>query len=148
MTSPLSEGLFDRAISQSGYGSLTQLSDAQQDGVDFADALSNGCDDEDYPPIMNSYAPGSAEELAAMRDLPWQDIVAYANHCGFYRIDPTQDGWSTPEYGSYADMFQAGIQHDVPFIIGMTQNDIGPVISGTVNLVAQCDASRFAHVGL
>ena len=38
MTSPLSEGLFDRAISQSGYGSLTQLLDAEQAGKDFARA--------------------------------------------------------------------------------------------------------------
>jgi para-nitrobenzyl esterase len=138
MTSPLSEGLFDRAISQSGYGSLTPLTDAEQAGVDFAAALFGGCEDDGtvYPGIMDLYTPGSAEELAAMRDLPWQDLVDYAGYCGFYRINPTQDDWSTPLYASYADIFAAGEQHDVPFIIGMTQNDISPVTSGTVDLVA------------
>jgi para-nitrobenzyl esterase len=138
MTSPLSKGLFHGAISQSGYGSLTRIADAEQNGVDFAAALANGCVDDDisYPPIMESHAPGSSDELAAMRALPWQDLVDQANYCGFYRINPTADGWSTLDYGSYWELFQAGMQHDVPFIIGMTQNDIGPVSSGTVNLVA------------
>ena len=123
MTSPLSKGLFHKAICESGYSAPTELATAEQSGADLAEYLG----------IEN---PGSAAALEEMRALPWQDLVDAAIEGGFFNdiSNETIDGWSQTD--SYSNLFKEGKQHDVPFIIGITQSDIPFIYSDTVNLVA------------
>ncbi len=120
MTSPLSKGLFRSAIAQSASGGGTTLPDAEQMGVSLAAKL--GIAD----------GPDALKELRAKS---WEDVVnaSLATDSGF-KTDITIDGWSTPD--TYANVFKAGMQHNVPFIIGIAEKDIASIFTSTVDLVS------------
>lgn len=106
MATPLSEGLFDAAIVESGSAlvseqRITMLDDAEAVGVRLAEAL----------------GASSADEL---RELSWQEIIAAADEVGF-RANVVVDGYVIPE--PVSTMFANGDQAQVPLIVGANQGE-------------------------
>ena len=106
MSSPLSAGLFHKAIVQSGSGLVapgrsTTLDNAEKHGERIAAKL--GLQDDDA--------------LAALRTTSWEDLIVAASdrEVGF-RTNVTIDGWVLPE--SVDVTFAQGKQHGVPLIVG------------------------------
>jgi para-nitrobenzyl esterase len=141
MASPLTKGLFHRAIVQSGAiqsgaGGVPRvelpLKDAEQLGKKLATRL-------------------GVSILAELRAKSWQEIITAALAPGSgYRTVMTVDGWSLLDELNH--VFQAGRQTDVPFMIGATEADILPLFTGTQDLVATMKFKSktyvfiFAHV--
>ena len=111
MASPLAEGLFHRAISQSGgyrAASYNNLEQAEERGRQLGQALGGRATSAD-----------SGESLAAMREASMEDILSA-------RIPPGRggvniDGWVLPR--SLGKIFAAGDQHPVPLLIGFNANE-------------------------
>ena len=107
MATPLAEGLFHKAIVQSGSAlvseqRVTSMSDAEATGGQLAEAL-GVADEEDV--------------LAAMRALSWEEIIeaASSDEVGF-RANVVVDGQVIPD--TVHNLFRDGRQHDVPLIVG------------------------------
>jgi para-nitrobenzyl esterase len=134
MASPLAEGLFHKAICQSGTPTGTYVLNPRP--MKEIEALAKklfaelGVDKEADPP-------------AAARALPWEKIIEAdsalaAEAGGPYEIwgiwDLALDGWFMPD--SPLDIFQAGEQNAVPFIMGGNLGEItGPgmiMMPGTI----------------
>lgn len=132
MISPLSEGLFQRAIAQSGgpiIGSeylstlfTGNMANVAEMGERLATRL--GCDTK-------------KDELAAMRAKSAEEVVKAAD-CKTGLFDdsglffaPVFDGWVLP--CNPMTVFSAGQQHDVPIIVGSTLNE------GNIYLVHEKD---------
>ena len=104
--SPLSRGLFHRAVGMSGgalganMGRARLLSDAEQWGRELQTIL-------------------KASSLAALRQLPADRILAMQGATG--RYGPLVDGWLLPEDPNA--IFAAGKQNDVPILIGYTRDE-------------------------
>lgn len=112
MASPLTEGLFHKAIVQSGSSlvsteRVTMLEDAEATGEKVVAAL--GIDD-------------SENVLAAMRDASWQDLVAAAGNSEVgFRANVVVDGYIIPD--TVNELFKQGKQHDVPLIVGANEGE-------------------------
>jgi para-nitrobenzyl esterase len=104
--SPLSRGLFHRAVGMSGsalganMGRARPLSAAEQWGRELQTIL-------------------KAPSLAALRQLPADRILAMQGTTG--RYGPLVDGWLLPEDPNA--IFAAGKQNDVPILIGYTRDE-------------------------
>ncbi len=133
MASPLAEGLFHRAIAQSGYfgentpqlsqGSGPRNASAHQNGSEFAQRL--GVTGED----------GSA--LAALRQLPAKTLLSVplavgtivgggASGSRAFRFGPVVDGYVLPR--APGEVWAAGQMHRVPLMAGSLLDD-GSVFS-------------------
>jgi para-nitrobenzyl esterase len=105
MASPLAEGLFARAIGESGAFFASpgrkphSLAEAEQGGLEF----------------MRKVGAHSMKELRA---LPAQDILAAAPGLGFR---PIIDGMFLPQ--APAEIFASGAQHDVPLLAGWNKDE-------------------------
>jgi len=108
LVSPLTEGLFHRAIGQSGSGFLflhpgATVALAEQMGVQYA-------------------ASRGARSLSELRALPWQALLGAdpaANRS--FRFGPLADGWYLPAPAS--QLMAAGKFHDVSLMVGGTANE-------------------------
>jgi para-nitrobenzyl esterase len=116
MASPLARGLFHRAIGQSGGGGGTTLKEMEARGEKVFAKL--GVDKEKDP-------------LAAARTLPFEKIteagqaVMAEMKIPFGIWDSAVDGWFLPD--TIADIFKAGRQNIVPFIMGANLGELtGP----------------------
>ena len=104
--SPLSRGLFHRAVGMSGgalganMGRARPLSAAEQWGRELQAVL-------------------KAPSLEALRQLPADRILAMQGTTG--RYGPLVDGWLLPEDPNA--IFAAGKQNDVPILIGYTRDE-------------------------
>ena len=104
--SPLSRGLFHRAVGMSGgalganMGRARPLSAAEQWGRELQTIL-------------------KAPSLAALRQLPADRILAVQGTTG--RYGPLVDGWFLPEDPNA--IFAAGKQNDLPILIGYTRDE-------------------------
>ena len=112
MASPLTEGLFHKAIVESGSALATsdrslKLEAAEAMGVKLATALGI----KDGPDV-----------LAAMRAASWEQVLEAARkeEVGF-RASPVVDGYVIPE--PVNEMFIAGKQRKVPLIVGANQGE-------------------------
>ena len=133
MASPLAQGLFHRAIAQSGYfgentphlkqGSGPRNASAHQNGVEFARRL--GVTGEDVA------------ALAALRQLPAEKLLTVPVAIGTivgggegggraFRFGPVVDGYVLPR--SPGEVWSAGQMHRVPLIAGSLLDD-GSVFS-------------------
>ena len=133
MASPLAQGLFHRAIAQSGYfgentphlkqGSGPRNASAHQNGVEFARRL--GVTGEDVA------------ALAALRQLPAEKLLTVPVAVGTivgggegggraFRFGPVVDGYVLPR--SPGEVWSAGQMHRVPLIAGSLLDD-GSVFS-------------------
>jgi para-nitrobenzyl esterase len=104
--SPLSRGLFHRAVGMSGgalganMGRARPLSAGEQGGRELQAVL-------------------KASSLAALRQLPADRLLAVQGTTG--RYGPLVDGWLLPEDPNA--LFAAGKQNDVPILIGYTRDE-------------------------
>lgn len=117
---PLSKGLFHRAIGQSGglFGPMRYLSDAkhgqkaaEQVGLRFADAL-------------------GAEDAAGLRAMPADRIVSVffdPPDQQSFSIGGNVDGWVFPD--EIRSIFAVGRQHDVPVIVGSNADEMTSLTS-------------------
>ncbi len=125
MASPLAEGLFHKAICQSGTPTDTYVVNPRpmSEIEELGEAL-----------FAELGVDGEADPLAAARALPWETIIeadsALAVEAGGpYAVwgiwDLAIDGWFMPD--SPLDIFQAGEQNAVPVIMGGNLGEItGP----------------------
>ncbi len=107
MASPLARGLFDKAISESGFGRFHLQSFAEAEGKGKAAALAWGVTDDD---------------LAALRAVPAKQVLGDTtmSHNGFW---PMIDGNIIPEQTIAS--FESGRIAHVPFIVGSNSYEIG-----------------------
>lgn len=121
MASPQAQGLFQRAIAESGhaFSPMRHLRDAREgqesmesEGVRLAREL--GCEDAPDP-------------LAALRRLSVEKIMEVSKptlgtggETG-YRFNVIVDGWVIPD--DVALIFKQGKQHDVPLLVGTNANE-------------------------
>ncbi len=107
MASPPADGLFHKAVLQSGtvfaFGRSPSLKEAEQTGVKLADAL----------------GVGSADEL---RDVPADTIHARGRNVGF---SPNVDGYFLTD--DVEDVFREGRQSPVPVLVGSTADEGTPM---------------------
>lgn len=107
MASPLAEGLFHKAIVQSGSGLVTPpdgttLETAEETGTRLITALE---------------ISDSDNILAEMRARSWEEIIAAAGQEEVrFRASVVVDGHIIPD--SVHNIFSQGRQHDVPLIVG------------------------------
>lgn len=112
MASPLTEGLFHKAIVESGSGLVseqlvTMLESAEATGVKLISSM--GIEQSD-------------NTLAEMRAKSWEEIIAAAaNREVGFRANVVVDGYIIPE--SINTIFTEGRQHDVPLIVGANEGE-------------------------
>lgn len=112
MASPLTDGLFHKAIVESGSALATadrslKIADAEALGVKLAAAVGV----KDGP-----------DALAQLRALPWEKIQeASADEKVGFRASPAVDGKVIPK--PINEMFKAGEQRKVPLIVGANQGE-------------------------
>ncbi|MDD5666091.1 MAG: carboxylesterase family protein [Actinomycetota bacterium] len=118
MASPLAEGLFDRAIVESGpmldlglpINPFPTLEEAEKTGEEIAKKL--GCDEEE-------------DELAALREVAPEDLIAASSGDNQFfspiNLSPNVDGYLLEENPS--EVFAAGRQHAVPLLTGINANE-------------------------
>jgi para-nitrobenzyl esterase len=128
MVSPLAKGLFHRAIIQSGVVgpivadlgpslAFVTLKEVEEMGEKLAAKLG---------------VAGEEDVLAALRALSWQEIVTAATQLWGINVGAiTVDGWSLPD--TPENIFKAGRQNDVPFIIGCNSADSPAMIEGVAD---------------
>lgn len=133
LASPLAEGLFHRAIAESGaFLSMSTASSRRGDTLAEAEELGEkvshelGCDREE-------------DELAALRSKSPEELLAAFDKVSPYMpgspsIGPVADGYVLPERPQ--DAFAAGKQHRVPLLIG-TNADEAMLFLASQDLSAQ-----------
>lgn len=107
MASPLAKGLFDKAISESGFGRFHLQSFAEAEAKGKAAAAGWGVKNDD---------------LAALRAVPAKQVLGDTtmSHNGFW---PMIDGKTIPE--QTITSFESGRIAHVPFIVGSNSYEIG-----------------------
>src|SRR6185312_11433661 len=120
MASPLSAGLFERAILQSGV-----------------------CVDSVYPDVRDAEASGERlakdlgippgpEALKALRALPAERILQAAADDRQLDLEPVVDGWVLPRQPAIT--FATGKQASIPVLVGSNENEISifasPIVGG------------------
>jgi carboxylesterase type B len=109
LISPLSKGLFHRAIAESGvsllgFGAPRALADAEQDGIRFARAK-------------------NAASIAELRALPAAQIATPPAGGTPFRWGTVVDAYALA--GGEADAFAAGAHNDVPVLTGTNRDESG-----------------------
>ena len=122
MSSPLADGLFHRAIVESGSAvvnpdSCLTLEDAESTGEAIAEELG---------------VSGEEDVLAALRGVSWEETIEAAGNSG-YSSQLTVDGWVLPDQVN--NIFQAGDQSDVPLVVGANAGEASS-LAGSVPLMA------------
>lgn len=112
--SPLAEGLFHRAIIQSGPGALASFGVVSFDGS--AGAL------EDAEAVGERFAAAKgAESLDALRSLSPEEVMRPVESAGPMRFSPVVDGWFLPD--DVGALYASGDVNDVPTISGMNADE-------------------------
>lgn len=103
--SPLANGLFDKAIGESGAafdteeGTTQTLTKAEQQGVKFQDSLNK-------------------DSIEEMRQIPAEELLAASSE---ETISPVVDGYVLPD--TVYNIFESGHQNDVPTLIGSNADE-------------------------
>jgi len=136
MSSPLTSGLFHRAIIESGSayaaptGSVT-LEDAESMGEAVAEELG---------------VSGEADVLAAMRAASWEEIIEAAGNAG-YSATLTADGWILPD--TVYNVFEQGLQNDVPLIVGANEGEVSELTTSVprvASLMSTVSSNAYVYV--
>jgi len=101
MASPLSKGLFHRAICMSGSIHSITREASEKNGIALANEL-------------------GVKSLVEFRDLPWREIMAAAAKVR-WSGNFVEDGWSLLE--PITKSFREGDQKDVPYMMGMVATE-------------------------
>lgn len=106
MSSPLADGLFHKAIVESGSASVSpQLTTTLEEGEAAGERIA---------------AEVGAESLEDLRSADWQDLIEAAGEVEF-PANIVVDGRVLPE--SVNELFSNGEQHDVPLIVGANEGE-------------------------
>ena len=134
MASPLAEGLFHRAIVESGSALATvpqgtTIEEAEARGEAVAAAL--GVDD-------------SGDVLAQMRAASWEEVLAAGSEAQF-RATPAIDGHVIP--ATVNELFRTGRQHRVPLIVGANagESSLRTSVPGMANLHSASGAPTWVY---
>ena len=119
MTSPLSAGLFQKAVIQSGgTGSIAggDLASAEATGLTFA--------------AQHAIAPSDPKALEKLRALSADDVTDGLNMMALFAPNGGPRTFSSPIVDGRvavdaADAYRRGVYHHVPIVIGATSDDIG-----------------------
>lgn len=141
LVSPLSKGLFQRAIAESEplwdrglhCADTVSLKDGEKMGEQFAAAL--GCD-KAKDPLAAMRAKTPDELLKA-----WKFTAAQLALPEGIQFLPVVDGWFLPDKPEA--LFKAGKQHDVPVLFGSNKDDgtlFGAIVHAKGMTVAQYEA--------
>jgi para-nitrobenzyl esterase len=110
LISPLTKGLFQRAIQESGAGSIPRptLQKAEQEGAKFAASLK---------------VPSGTSEIEYLRSLPPNVLLKAASVAppGDSLIAPNVDGWLLPVPNQLG--FAKGLEHHVPLLMGSNSTE-------------------------
>lgn len=131
MASPLAEGLFHRAIGESGgsFSPMKTLAEAEKEGekltaslapLPAAAAKTEAADKPESQSILKALRAKLAEELLKASDAE--------------TVRPMVDGWVLPE--DVATIFAQGKQNDVPLIIGYNADEGTALAPQAANLKA------------
>ena len=120
INSPLAKGLFHKAIVQSGMAGPADvlmpvenpLAAEEQDGVAVAEKLG---------------VQSVSDVAAAMRSVPWVDLVNAANASGRV-FSPNVDGYYSTD--GIRNSFEASTHNDVPVMAGANEGDTPGLIEG------------------
>jgi para-nitrobenzyl esterase len=115
VATPLSKGLFHRAIGESG-GTFGAMTDLKKDRDKLMSAEKMGA---------NFAKAAGADSIEALRALPAEKIIDVFNNDTEgkkFRTSPTVDGWVLPD--EIRNIFAQGKQNDVPVIVGSNANEM------------------------
>jgi para-nitrobenzyl esterase len=115
LASPLAKGLFHRCIVESGGECGSPLKDNETKGEKFFELL--GCDKEPDP--LSAARAQSLEKLMEAQKLFVKDLQR-SGPAGPW--DASVDGWFLPD--TTANIFKAGKQNRVPFIVGANLGEV------------------------
>jgi para-nitrobenzyl esterase len=143
LTSPLSKGLFHKAIIESGSALISAERVTTKEKGEAAGkriAAKIGADK-------------AANELAALRAAKWEDLIAAAGDREVaFPANLVVDGYVLPQ--SVHDTFKSGKQYDVPLMVGANEGEKGELqenVPMVANLMSSTAKSKtyvynFAHV--
>ncbi|WP_243652404.1 carboxylesterase family protein [Novosphingobium sp. PhB165] len=127
VTSPLADGLFDKAVVLSGGdGKMLigpDLASAEASGLRFAES--------------KGIAPDDPDALAKLRALPADDVVDGLNLASLFAPSDAPRSFASPFIDGRIALDQrkayaSGQFHQVPMIIGATSDDMGGVTGGMI----------------
>lgn len=117
MASPLTKGLFEKAIGESG-GAFSKS------GLQYLPLAKR--EENDVNAMKEKLG---VDSLAALRAIPAQKIMdAFNNPQSAFRFGPDVDGYFLPE--SVAEIFAQGKQNDVPLLAGWNHDEGSFVVEG------------------
>ena len=131
MATPLANGLFHRAIGESGggfgsFGTAYSRSEMEAVGTRFAETL------------LGADVPVS---LGAMRAKTGDDVMAVPR--GAVRYSPNVDGWVFPD--TIFNIFAASAQNDVPVIVGSNADEDATLGGGRLEPMTVADYHTYAQ---
>ncbi len=134
MSSPLAEGLFDKAIIESGSASI---SPERSTTLDDAEAAGEA--------IASEIGASGQNTLADLRSADWETLIEAGSATDF-DAGLVTDGWAMPQ--SVNATFTNGNQHDVPLIVGANEGESSlqgsvPMLAGIMNETA--DSSTYVY---
>lgn len=128
MVTPVAEGLFHKAIVQSGSSLVTQ-----QRVTMLEEAEATG------QRLVQQLGIAGTDVLEDMREAPWEAIIeAGSNDEVGFRANVVVDGHIIPD--TVPDLFQQGRQHDVPLIVGANAGESS--LQSSVPLMANLHSSN------
>ena len=130
MASPLAQGLFHRAIGESGgsFGPMKTLAEAEKEGEKVAAALLTA---GAAPKAGSASRPADKEILGALRAKSAEEVLKAAEND---IVRATVDGWVVPQ--EIATVFAQGKQNDVPLIVGYNADEGTTLAPQAANLKA------------
>jgi para-nitrobenzyl esterase len=126
VASPLSKGLFHRAIAQSPWLTDTNFAKMDQAQPRVASATTLGTQWAEQ--VLESEG-SSEDQLAALRDIDAETLQERTGDA--YPVAVTVDGWFMPDLAN--NVYARGEQMDVPMIVG-TNTDEGTMFLGALPL--------------
>lgn len=147
MTSPMTRGLYHRAIAQSG--AMANLEQVRRASVDQPGSPSLEKDGEALATALGVDPGGDVP--AKLRALPWQKIIAYSETLPAGAMVPVTDGRFLP--GNVDRTFARGEQNPTPLMIGTTDWEQSLVTNFDIPLAAilrgtPADEARSAYPAL
>ncbi len=146
MASPMTKGLYHRAIAQSG--TMANLEQDRQVSIDHPGSPSLERDGEALAKALKVNPAGDV--AAQLRALPWESIIAYSETQPAGAMVPVTDGRVLP--GNVDRAFARGEQNPTPLMIGGTSWEQSLVANFNLPLQAvlrgtPADAARAAYPG-
>lgn len=147
MTSPMTKGLYHRAIAQSG--TMANLEQDRHVATDYPGAPALEKDGEALAAALDLDPAG--DMVAQLRAVPWESLIAYSQTQPAGAMVPVTDGRFLP--ANVDRTFAEGGQNPTPLMIGGTDFEESLVVNFNLPLMAilrgtPADEARAAYPGL